>query len=71
MTKTLSNAEGVSRPSGSSLDLARKELDVLRKAQLILNSSGVAPYEDRRAVAGRVMEVLYEVDLLEREAVEE
>lgn len=51
----------------AALDVAKKELDVLRKAQLIQTASGAASFEDRKAVSGRVMEILYEVNLLERE----
>ena len=47
------------------LNAAKRELDVLRKAQLIQNASGAVSLEDRRAVANRVMEILYENHILE------
>lgn len=49
----------------AAMETARKELDLLRKAQLIQNSSGAASFADRKAVANKVMEILYEVHLLE------
>ena len=46
------------------LERASKELTVLRKAQLIMHSSGVAPYEDRKAISEKVMETLRRIELL-------
>ena len=49
----------------ADLNVAKAQLDVLRKAQLIQNASGTASLADRRAVADRVMEILLEINLLE------
>lgn len=43
------------------------ELLVLRRAQLILNTSNAATYEERKAVANAVMSRLREAELLEEE----
>lgn len=43
------------------------ELIVLRKAQLILNTSNAASYEERKQVANAVMKRLREAELLEEE----
>ncbi len=43
------------------------ELSVLRKAQLILNTSNAASYEERKQVANAVMKRLVEAELLEEE----
>lgn len=47
------------------LVVARRELDLLRKAQMIQNSSGVATLADRRQVSDKVMLILRETGLIE------
>ena len=43
------------------------ELVTLRRAQLILNTSNAATYEERKQVANAVMKRLREAELLEEE----